>query len=191
MAIAVCVPTHNEDSAVLQSVIAQIRAVIGVDGHICAYNDKRGGGKGFALREALKAAKVYNPDLYIFIDGDGDIDPRYINSILFLLKRYDVVVGRKQLPKRWDRKVLTWASRIWIWLLFGIGVDTQTGIKGFRYKPEWELEGWAFDIEVLYKAKKMGKTIRQVPIYATVSGSKSLWDIVTTFIDTIKLRVRL
>jgi len=189
MNIAVCLPTHNEPTCLVQRVTAETRALIGDHGHICAYHDAEGRGKGHALRMALRAAKVYNPDYYIFIDGDGDISPQWIPLILNrLLLGADVVVGKKALPIRWDRKILTFASRLWIRMLFGIEVDTQTGIKGFNYAPEWKTDGWAFDIEVLYKAKLAGKTMEQVSVHATVSSGKSWRDILTTLIDTIRIR---
>jgi len=187
MSIAVIVPTHNEPNTHL--VIGQISTAIGLEGNISVFNDTEGRGKGFALREALKGVTA---DYYIFIDGDGDIDPRQIGPILYFLKEgVDVVVGKKQLPVRWDRKILTYASRIWIKLLFGITVDSQTGLKGFNYKPEWKRNGWAFDVEILWKAKLAGKSMREVPIHATVSSGKSIKDILSTLIDTIKIRVGL
>ena len=152
---------------------------------IIVCNDRYGMGKGWALREALKEAK-YNK--VIFIDGDGDIQPDEIKKILKLLVWCDVVVGKKDLPKRLDRKLLTFLSRLWIRLLFGLTMDTQTGIKGFNYHPKWKNNLWAFDIEILYNAKKQGKIIAEIPIKAIVSDSKSSKDILATLRDTIKIR---
>ena len=189
MKIAVCVPTHNENPLMLQRVMAQIYDAVGPDAHICSYNDYGSRGKGYALRQALKAAQVYKPDYYIFIDGDGDINPAQIQPFLFFLGQgYDVVVGKKELPGRLDRRVLTYLSRIWVKLLFGLGVDTQTGIKAFSYAPTWFLEGWAFDIEILWEAKKAGKKMLEIPIHAVVSSGKSWKDVFSAFRDTIKLR---
>lgn len=183
----VIAPTHNEPHR--QFVVGRIEAELGHGDTILSFNDAEGRGKGYALREGLKLA---NSDFYIFIDGDGDINPQYISLILYYLHMgYDVVVGKKQLPRRWDRRLLTYASRFWIWLLFGIKVDTQTGLKGFNYKPEWDTEGWAFDMEILYKAKKAGKIMIEVPVYATVSSGKTIKDIWSTLIDSIKIRIKL
>ena len=152
---------------------------------IIVYNDRYGQGKGYALREALKEAKG---DKFIFIDGDFDIKPFEIRKLIPYLSQYDVVVGDKGSPKRLDRRILTILSRIWIRALFRIYEDSQTGIKGFNYKPEWTTNGWAYDIEILYKAKKAGKTIVSIPIKAIVSDTKSLGDIWTTLLDSIKIR---
>lgn len=189
MKIAVCVPTHNEPELQIAAMMARVNETVGAGHLISKVNDKGSIGKGFALREAVKAV---NADRYIFIDGDGDIDPLYMAPIIFYLNQgYDVVVGKKELPHRWDRRMVTYLSRIWVRLLFGLKVDTQTGIKGFRYKPEWELNGWAFDIEILHKAKKAKKKILEVPIHATVSSDKSWHDIAGVLRDTIKLRLGL
>lgn len=152
---------------------------------IIVCHDRYGKGKGYALREALKEAKG---DRFIFIDGDGDIGSYEINKLIPYMYQYDVVVGNKGLPKRWDRKLITILSRIYIRVLFGLPVDTQTGIKGFNYKPEWKTEGWAHDIEILYKAHKMKKSIIEIPINATVSDSKSIKDIWSTLMESLKIR---
>jgi glycosyltransferase involved in cell wall biosynthesis len=162
---------------------------MGEQDEIWAVNDQDGAGKGYVIREGLKNA---NADYYIFIDGDGDINPRQISRIVYYLRcGYDVVVGKKELPQRLGRKILTWASRIWIRMLFGINVDTQTGLKGFNYKPEWVTDGWAFDIEILYKAKKAGKAMKEVPVHAIVSSGKNWKDIWSTLVDTVKIRMAL
>jgi len=153
---------------------------------IIVYNDRYGQGKGYALREALKEAMG---DMFIFIDGDNDIKVFEIYKLLPYLEQYDVVVGSKGLPQRFDRKILTILSRLWIKLLFNICEDSQTGIKGFNYKPEWVTNGWAADIEILWKAKKQGKTMITIPIQATVSDTKSLGEIWKTFVESIKIRL--
>ena len=187
MKVSVIVPTHNEPHR--KSVIGRIKAQMGQGHDIIAYNDAEGKGKGFAIREGLKCAKS---DYYVFIDGDGDIDPRQISRVVYFLRAgYDVVVGKKELPQRISRMILTYASRLWIRMLFGIKVDTQTGLKGFNYKPEWTTDGWAFDIEILYKAKKDGRIMAEVPVHAIVSSKKSMKDIWSTLVDTVKIRMAL
>ena len=186
MKIAVCVPTHNEPDEVVNKVMFYINQAVG-EGHIISrVNDKDSLGKGFALREASRAVEA---DYYIFIDGDGDIDPSQIKTIFYYLTQgYDVVVGKKQMPHKWSRKLLTWMSRVWIYILFGLAVDTQTGLKGFNYRPDWHLNGWAFDIEILHRAKKMKKKMIEIPVHAVVSSGEKWQDIASTLRDTIKLR---
>jgi glycosyltransferase involved in cell wall biosynthesis len=187
MKIAICVPTHNELEERITYVMSRINDTVGPGHVISKVNDKDSMGKGWALREAVKAVEA---DYYIFLDGDGDIDPVYLAPIAFYLNQgWDIVVGKKELPKTFKRKIITFFSRLWIKMLFGLKVDTQTGIKGFRYKPDWHLNGWAFDIEILSKARKAGKSMIEIPIHATVSSGKSWHDIASTLRDTIKLRI--
>jgi glycosyltransferase involved in cell wall biosynthesis len=70
MKVSVIVPTHNEPHRDL--ILRRIEAQMGHGDEIIAYNDAKGRGKGYAIRQGLKRAKS---DFYIFIDGDGDIDP--------------------------------------------------------------------------------------------------------------------
>lgn len=183
--LSILIPSRNE-SRILE-LTEEIEQLI-QPYQIIVYNDRYSMGKGYALREALKEA---TGNMFIFIDGDYDIKPFEINKILTYLYQYDVVVGNKGLPKRLDRKILTILSRLWIRMLFNLCDDTQTGIKGFRYKPEWITDGYAFDIEILYKAKRMGKSLIEIPVKATVSSSKSLKDICQTLIESINIKFRL
>jgi len=180
---SIIIPSHKEPQ--ILDLMEEIEQEIGPS-QIVVCNDRYGKGKGWAIRQALEQA---TGDCYIFIDGDRDIVPQEIFKILLYLKEFDIVVGKKELPHRWDRRILTYLSRIWIWVLFGLSVDTQTGIKGFNYKPSWKTDLWAYDIENLYKAKQMGKTMVEIPIHATVSDGKSIWDILSTLKDTIKIRL--
>lgn len=183
--ISIIIPSANEPK--IQQVMDNIEKVIRPN-QIIVCNDRYGKGKGWAVRQAMEQA---TGDKILYIDGDGDIRVREIKKVLAYLGEYDVVVTKKNLPKRFDRTILTLLSRSWLWLLFRFWIDTQTGLKGFTYKPEWKTDGWAFDVEILYKARKMGKSMIEIPIKACVSDSKSLKDIWRTFIETIKIRLGL
>jgi glycosyltransferase involved in cell wall biosynthesis len=148
-------------------------------------DDPSGKGKGWALRNGLKKA---TGNIIAFMDADGDINPEELFKLLPHLATHNIVVGKKELPKSFKRKVVTFLSRCFIRILFGLMCDTQTGLKVFDYKPEFNTDSWACDIEILYKAKRDGKTIKEVPIHATVSDSKTLKDIWITLIDSLKIR---
>jgi glycosyltransferase involved in cell wall biosynthesis len=182
--LSILIPSRLEPN--ILKIIQEIECV-GPD-EIVIYNDRYGQGKGFAIREALNESKG---DKIIYIDGDGDINTYQLHLIIAGLRWFDVVVGKKSLPVRLDRKLLTFLSRLWIRLLFGLKVDTQTGIKGFNYRPEWKTNLWAFDTEILYNAKKQGKTMTEILVDATVSDNKTLRDILSTLKDTLKIRMNL
>ena len=180
--MSIILPNKNEPN---------IEVICGVLRHsypraeILIVNDPTGKGKGWALRQGVEKATGWP---LIFIDADLDIDIYEITKLLPHLAHYDIVVGKKDLPRGFKRRLLTLFSRLYIRLLFGISVDSQTGLKIFNYKPEWKSDSFAFDIEILYKAKKMGKTMIEIPIKATVSDSKTLKDIWTTFKDSLRIR---
>jgi len=181
--ISIIIPSYNEPK--ILDLMDTIEQVIRPD-QIITCNDKYGKGKGWAVRQAMEQA---TGDKILYIDGDGDISPFEIQKVLAYLGEYDVVVTKKSLPKRFGRAILTLLSRSWLWLLFRFWVDTQTGLKGFTYKPEWRTNGWAFDVEILANARKLGKSMIEIPIKATVSDSKSLKDIWRTFVETIRIKL--
>jgi glycosyltransferase involved in cell wall biosynthesis len=148
------------------------------DIQIIGCNDREAKGKGWAMRTALAQA---TGTTVIFIDGDGDISPRMILRLLPYLRDYDIVCGVKPISGRWSRRVLSYFSRIYIALLFGVKVDSQTGIKAFRTYAlgDWYSNGWLFDLEILSVAKQKGMSMIEVPIEFTPGNKKvkliSIW----------------
>lgn len=120
-------------------------------------------GKGWAVREALKEAKG---EFICFLDGDGDIEPRMIKRLIPYLQDYDIVCSCKPISGLWSRRLITYWSRIYIALLFGMKVDTQTGLKLCKRHTitSWYSNGWLYDLEILCLAKKDGCTMIEVPI---------------------------
>lgn len=131
--------------------------------------DSESKGKGWAIREALEHAKG---DKIALLDGDGEIPARMLLRLLPFLTDFDVVVGSKRLhpksPPR--RKIMTHVTRMWFRLLFGVQVDTQTGIKLFRREAlesldwNWESNGFIYDVEVISRLQRKGLRIIEVPI---------------------------
>lgn len=180
--MTIIIPNHNEPNIhILMRSVSRMFP----DAQVIVANDYLGIGKGWALRQGLGQG-VSLP--IVFIDGDMDILPYEINKLLPYAPQYDIVVGRKELPRSLKRRIVTILSRLYIRLVFGLKVDTQTGLKLFNYKPEWTIDGWGFDIAILYSAKKQGKSMIEVPIRATVSDSKTLKDIWRTLLESLKTR---
>ena len=178
--ISILIPSALEDNIVpmleaTEKEFPKAQIIIATD------RDRRG--KGWAMRQALSQA---TGEIICFIDGDGDIHPDQLYKLIPRLREYDIVVGKKDPQGIFSRMVLTIISRWYIWLMFRIPVDTQTGIKCFhRYAlPDWDSDGFEYDIEILAKAKKDGmrmfdigieaKTTRRMEfssIWATLMGS--------------------
>jgi dolichyl-phosphate beta-glucosyltransferase len=75
--------------------------------------------------------------------------------------------------------------------------DTQCGFKVFRREvaehvfPQQTIDGWAFDVEVLFIALKAGYTLIEVPItwyYRAQSRVHPLRDSVTMLIEVLRVR---
>jgi cellulose synthase/poly-beta-1,6-N-acetylglucosamine synthase-like glycosyltransferase len=127
-----------------------------------------------------------------FIDGDMEIAPRMIKRLIPFIEDYDIVVGKKQIRGRLGRRILTFFSRLYIWSLFGLNFDTQTGVKLFKKHCifPWRCDSFAYDIEILDMAKRAGYRIIEVPV--EVEGSKpmkfsSVWK---CFTESLNLWIR-
>lgn len=153
---------------------------------ILVANDRYGYGKGWAVREALKSC---TGEIVAIIDGDLDIHPRMMWRLIPFLADYDVVVGKKQIKGLWSRRILTFLSRIYIKLLFGLDVETQTGVKIFRRDAlfPWKSDSFAYDIEVLINAKRNGMTMIDIPVEAEIGRKMKLISIWKCFIESLKL----
>ena len=147
-------------------------------------------GKGWAVREALKYAEG---DIIAFIDGDLDINPKMIHRLIPHLSEFDIVVGKKDTRRMFSRWILTLLSRAYIWLLFRVPVDTQTGVKVFWREalPDWEDDSFAFDIEILAKAKKAGRSMFEVTVEAGRSKKMKFKSIFQTLLGSFHIYRRL
>ncbi len=157
--------------------------------------DRGSRGKGWALREAFKVSKG---DLVSFIDGDGDCCARMLLRLLPFAEDFPVVVGSKRITKSpLRRKIMTHVTRWWFRLLFGVKVDTQTGIKIFHREALEKLEnGWAcddflFDLEIIARLQKLNVKMVEVPVEVEIKRQVSLKTIFLIAWGSICLRLNL
>jgi len=141
---------------------------------IIGYSENKG--KGFAIKTGVEKAKG---DIIGFIDAGMDLDPREISIMLSVMdwKKADIVVGSKLHPDSivkypQSRKIVSWIGRLIIHSLFDIKIkDTQVGLKIFKKHvakdvfPRIVVKAFAFDIEVLAVAQRLGYTkIYEAPV---------------------------
>ena len=140
------------------------------------------GGKGAAVRAGVAAARGA---MTAFMDADMAIDPRAIPSLLERLGDSDVAIGSRALPT--SMVETTYAVRTMMGQAFnrlvttGTGLrlrDTQCGFKGFRTPVARtlfhlaQIDGFAFDVELLLWARRLGLRIAEVPVqWKHVPGS--------------------
>jgi dolichol-phosphate mannosyltransferase len=132
-------------------------------------------GKGAALATGCRAARG---DVLVFLDADLEIAPESIGP---LLARMDadgagVAVGSKYVEGSRERRPLWRAmlSRLYLAVtsvLFRLPIrDTQTGLKALRRDvadavvPALRTRRWAWDVELLVLAHRVGARIVAVPV---------------------------
>jgi len=133
-------------------------------------------GKGFAVREGVLAS---SREVVLFTDADLSTPIEDVDRLWPSLDAgCDVVIASRHLPgsrelvrQSWRRRVM---GRIFNGLLWLLGVrgfhDTQCGFKLFRrdaarrlFEPLQTI-GFAFDVEILLQARKLGLRIEEVPV---------------------------
>ena len=184
--ISVLLPSKQEPKVlevmmILEEMLPDVQIIIA--------NDRYGMGKGWAMREALSQAQY---DVVCFLDADMDIHPKMIWRLMPFLDDYDIVVGKKQVRGFLSRRILTRLSRLYIWILFGLNLDTQTGIKLFRRDAimPWLSNSFAFDIEILSNAKKAGFDIIEVPVETSTTKKMNIKSIFKCLIESFKIKLR-
>lgn len=142
------------------------------------YGDNHG--KGFAIRYGAKFA---TGDKIAFIDSDLNIHPRQILTLVMQMEenKTDIVVGSKKHPDSKvnypiNRTILSEFYYYLVKILFGIHIrDTQVGLKLYRRKaiedifPIVLVKRYAFDIEILANAHRLGYKIEEAPIEINMS----------------------
>ena len=169
---------------------------------------ERNYGKGYAVRYGMARSKG---DIVAFIDAGMDIDPKGIPLLLEHMIWYDsdVIVGsiRHSASKVYGyplkRKIYSIGYHLFTKWLFGLRItDSQRGLKLFkrevleRVLPRLLIKEFAFDIEMLAVAKRLGfKKIHDGPVemdarkmeYSSIKTS-TVWSML---LDTLAVFYRL
>ncbi len=144
-------------------------------------------GKGYGIRKAMGFAQG---QVIGFIDADNKTPiEEYEKFDPFLRLGYEVVIGSRALreskierPQPWYRQ---WGSKgfsLFMHAVVGLpGItDTQCGFKFFQRPVALDLfsrqriDGYMFDVEILYLAQKSGYRIAQVPVRWRDDGDSRL-----------------
>jgi dolichyl-phosphate beta-glucosyltransferase len=151
-------------------------------------------GKGYAVRSGVLAAEG---ELVVFTDADGSYQPEHVKRLVIALGQAPVAIGSRSIEeigslhgtpeeqaantpgpilRRMSSRVFNAAMRLVLGLDFQ---DTQCGLKGFRREAarslfaRSRLDGFAFDVEVLFLARRLGYEVAEVPVTASDrDGSK-------------------
>jgi len=130
------------------------------------------GGKGAAVRRGMLAARGR---WCFFADADLSMDLNQLPR--FFAAEGDVIIASREAPgaarigEPWPRHVIGRVFNLIVRLLAVPGIqDTQCGYKMFsadavrQLFPVARQNGFAFDVELLFLARRAGLRIREVPI---------------------------
>jgi dolichyl-phosphate beta-glucosyltransferase len=168
------------DDGSTDQTFAVARAIAARDHRVRVIRSQPNHGKGFGVRTGVLEAEG---ELIVFTDADGSYGPGEVARVTAALADAPVAIGSR--PAGWATgppgrrlasRLFNRAIRVLLGLPFG---DTQCGLKGFRRQAALEvfgrarLDGFAFDVEVLFLARRLGLAVSEVPVRAEErDGSK-------------------
>ena len=135
-------------------------------------------GLGTAYITGFKYALGHSFDYIFEMDADFSHDPVEIVNFLIEIKNYDLVLGSRYIsgvnvvnwPMR--RLILSYSANIYTKIITGLHIkDSTGGYKCFRREVLEAIDldriksnGYAFQIEMTFKAWKKGFKIKEIPI---------------------------
>lgn len=151
----------------LEPLIKNLRVVDNQENH----------GKGFVVRDGMLKAKG---EIRIFTDADNSTT---IEQFMKMKPLFDegaqVVIGSRAIegaeldpPQPFSKRIMGKAGNLFIQMMAVPGIwDTQCGFKAFKRTAAEDIfsrttiDRWAFDVEALALARKLGYEIKEVPVY--------------------------
>lgn len=140
-------------------------------------------GKGGGVIAGFKEAKG---DVVAFVDSDMSVSPEDFWGVYSAVGEYDVAIASRRvegakIPREqpFGRRFMSRVFNLIIRMLFGLNIsDTQCGAKAFKAKaiktviPKMKSKGFEFDVELLWRLKRVGFSIVEVPVmWMHVEGS--------------------
>jgi len=186
----------DKTAEVVRKVIPEIKNLRMID-------NKENHGKGYVVRQGLMESKG---KYRIFTDADNSTSINQIEKMWPEFQNgYEVIIGSRDIkgaviavPQSWWRITLGNIFNLIVQIISGLfGIwDTQCGFKGFTKKaiedifPKCKINRFAFDVEVLVLAKKLGCKIKEIPVVwindqASTVGFKSM---VKMLIEVFQIR---
>lgn len=160
-------------------------------------------GKGHAIRLGVEAAKG---DYIFFSDIDFSVSLDHLPKFISQLKTHQVVIGSRRLSSSHItqhqpsiRESLGGGFTTLSNKILGLHhTDLTCGFKGFQAQVAKKLfslqrlNGWAFDSEILFLAKKLGYTVAEIPVVwknDPLTKVSLFKDILISLFSLIKIRL--
>ena len=134
-------------------------------------------GKGWAVRRGMLEARG---QIRLFMDADNSTTVDQVANFLpYFNEGYEVIIGSRRtagaviaVKQPWIRDFLGGIFRLLVHTLVPLGItDSQAGFKAFSARAteiifkKQIIFRWAFDVEILAIARRLGFKIKEVPIY--------------------------
>lgn len=164
-------------------------------------------GKGNAIKKGFEHVQG---EYVVFLDADLDLPPSQLPGLLKVMDKMaaHILIGSKYHPdSRIEypaiRKVISRGYAVVLKVLFGLPLrDTQTGLKIFKCEvlrrvfPKILCKRWAYDLELLANAHRLGYTIMEAPVILNFKRVKGLGrmttnDLFRTALDTLAIFYRM
>ena len=160
-------------------------------------------GKGFSVRNGMLHARG---DICLFTDADLSSPIAEAQKLFAAIAagadvaigsrwlRADLQTQRQPLYRQFLGRIFNLALRLFLGLNFA---DTQCGFKAFRRSaaqrifPLQRIERWGFDPEILFLARRLGFTVKEVPVVWSHSEGTRLHpfrDGLRMFADVLRIR---
>jgi glycosyltransferase involved in cell wall biosynthesis len=153
-------------------------------------------GKGYAVYSGIELSK--HPQKLI-IDADLSVMPEHLKRFrdmdMKLEAPYIIKGQRYQVQKQpWYRIAVGKGWQMLVWIMTGINMDTQCPFTYLnvpdRFYAEMVIDGFAFDVEIIYKATMLGMEVIEVdvPYFNDKDSKVTLKKTYQMFKDLLKIR---
>ncbi len=147
-------------------------------GQISVLRRARKGGLGGAYRDGFTWGIKHDFDAFVEIDCDFSHDPAALPLLLTAAQSHEVVIGSRYVPggriPQWklSRRLLSRGGNQYASIMLGLGVaDSTAGYRGYSRSALEKIgyervraDGYGFQIEMTYRARRGGASIVEVPI---------------------------
>ncbi|MDH5457621.1 MAG: glycosyltransferase family 2 protein [Nitrospinota bacterium] len=170
-----------------------------------SFKNEMNRGKGYAIRRGIREAKG---EVLLFSDADFSTPIEEFPKLAgYLENGYDIAIGSRSLPdsnvevhQAWVREGMGKVFNLLVQAIVLRGfIDTQCGFKCVKRErvlpllPKMAVDGFCYDVELLFLAKKAGLKIVEVPVTWVndpVSKVHILKDSTKMFLDLLWIRFR-
>lgn len=142
-------------------------------------------GLGAAYIDGFRRALAAGYELVLEMDADFSHPPSCLPQMLLLAQQHDLVLGSRWVPgggtRHWSRRreAISRLGSLYARWALGVAVrDLTTGFKCFRRRVLAALDlqataaaGYAFQIEMTYRALRMGFDVAEMPFVFVERGS--------------------